>query len=424
MFIVTGSTGLLGALVAGRLLRAGSTVLTIDRGDARQGRGARARAAVRSALVGDGCDEGTAESLVQSEQLLPVETDWGAWRPLEEALTKTLAGRTVEGVIHCAAAMGYSRSTIYSAYRQNVSMTLELYGYARRITEAQRRSGASACRFHYVSTAYSGGFARDAGHVFDETLHERVDEFPSVYHLTKNAAEKDLFIASRADDALPVTVHRPCGIIGHSRTGWLGNHSIGVCHGIQLFAVARHLGIDAFTVDLSPDNGMAMIPVDFVAGWILDIAGAEGRDRSRHFDIVHLTSARNVPTRQTMEALARGFDVECRLGRPEGLADKAFNDLAQLGRLYTNHSWRFERARLHDLLGVEPGREYFDLGDTLARSSVWWRTHRYPGFVASLRFRERMKLRLIAMLDAMVPRRRRLQGALGARRSMHPGDVA
>lgn len=409
MYLVTGSTGLLGALVAARLLRAGESVLTIDRGDGRSAQPTRAAQALRSALEGDGCGELESDELLRSGRHLALETDWGAWRPLEEQLAGALAGRAVEGVVHCAASMSYSRSTIYAAYRQNVSMTLRLYAFLNGLTREQRSSGASECRFHHVSTAYSGGFARDAEHVFEESLHEVCDDFPSVYHLTKNVAEKELFLASSAADALPVTVHRPCGIIGHSESGWLGNHALGVCHGLQLFAVARHLGLESFTVDLEPENGMAMIPVDYVAGWLLELARGAGRVGSRRFDLVHLTAAHNVPTRATMEALSRGFESQCRFGRPEGLTDKLFDELAQVGKLYTNNSWRFARTRLHELLGVEPGREYFDLPQTLARSSAWWQAHRYAEFVGTLRYRERAKLRMVTMLDALL--RRRVQHA-------------
>ncbi len=92
MFILTGSTGLLGALVAGRLLRAGSTVLTIDRKDARQEQGARARAAIRSALVGDGCDECTAVGRLPpgSEVMLR----FGGVRALALGFYDLLAART------------------------------------------------------------------------------------------------------------------------------------------------------------------------------------------------------------------------------------------------------------------------------------------------------------------------------------------
>ncbi len=120
----------------------------------------------------------------------------------------------LDAIVHCAAqvdlAAGYDQLAPI-----NTDATRHLIGLAKRRARLTGRPPA----FHYVSTLGTFLNARHAGlaEVDETTEVSEATSGPLGYPRSKAAAEIALWQANA--EGLPVTVHRPGAITGHSRTG-------------------------------------------------------------------------------------------------------------------------------------------------------------------------------------------------------------
>ena len=364
--VVSGATGLVGSSMVAEALTRGMRCVALTRSlDA----DAAVRRAVRGALVGHGVASAEATALAASGQLVPLTVDWADIPGLWARIVEQLGPAELSAVFHCAADLSYGRKNLPDAYRQNVLCSTALY----RACHSDRAVLAPAFRFHYVSTAYSIGMTDE---VVRETLHHGIEELPTVYHLTKNAAEKNLYLSAQAPGALPLTILRPAGITGHSRTGWYGDHAAGMAQVCALMATMEGLGLSDVTLDVRMDTSLSLIPVDVVVDWSFLVHEQSTPDAAPQADIVHLAPVDWQQTQSVMDATGRAFGTTLRSGTPATDVEQQLDKAAGMAKLYWNHTWRFERRRLHELAGVPLDRDPFDACDAMARSGDWWRANR------------------------------------------------
>ncbi|MGR3934131.1 non-ribosomal peptide synthetase [Streptomyces sp. BRA346] len=151
---------------------------------------------------------------------------------------------------------------------------------------------------HYVSTTavLSGSGAGGVRHVDESTPLSHPELISMGYAETKWVAERMLGHAAEA--GLPVTIHRPYEITGHSRTGaW--NTSTAIC---AVFDAIAHMG-SAPAVPLPLD----LVPVDTVTDAIVGIA-----TRLPHLGgVVHLTNPRPARLGDMVDRMrAAGYAIE------------------------------------------------------------------------------------------------------------------
>jgi len=227
--------------------------------------------------------------------------------------------------IYHLAAVFYLSVPKETAWRINVDGTRNVLELARDCEHLQR--------FNYFSTCHVSG---DRLGVIAEDELDCGQAFRNVYEETKFHAEQRI---QRAAASLPVTIFRPCSVVGDSRTGE-----------IDRFEGPYYLGILLVTSPLVmplplPGNGVAplnVVPVDYVvkAVWALS---HDPRAVGRTFHLVdpNPMSARRVYERiaeQSNKKLprfnlsARAADVMLRLPVLEKLARP---QRAALG--YVNH---------------------------------------------------------------------------------------
>jgi nucleoside-diphosphate-sugar epimerase len=363
--VVSGATGLVGSLMVAELLLRGTRCLALTR----SAQAAEAvQAAVYSALRGHGASRQEAERLVASSALVPLTVDWSDIDGLWTRVLANLDGVPLSAVFHCAADLSYGRKNLPDSYRQNVLCSTALYQAAHR----ERVALESTFRFHYVSTAYSIGMTEA---LVTEQLHHGTEELPTVYHLTKNAAEKNLFLSAQGPEALPLTILRPSGIVGHSESGWYGSHAAGMAQVCELMATMEKVGLTDVTLNVRMDTSLSLVPVDYVVRWALQVHEASVHEAPQ-VDIVHLAPVQWQTSQEVMDATGRAFSAHLRGGLPREPFDRKLDEAAGMAKLYWNHTWRFERRRLGELVGVDPAVDPFDIFDVMAKTGAWWREHR------------------------------------------------
>lgn len=370
--VVSGASGLVGSLMVAEALTRGVRCLALTRSPAAR---ETLEAAIHSALLGHGVAEVEADRLVGSPLLVPMTVDWSDIQGLWTRVVANLDGDRISAVFHCAADLSYGRKNLPDSYRQNVLRSTELYEVCHRDREALDAS----FRFHFVSTAYSVGLT---GRVVGESLHHGTEELPTVYHLTKNAAEKNLVLSAQGADRLPLTVLRPSGIAGHSRTGWYGSHAAGMAQVCELMATMERMGLSDVTLDVRMDTSLSLIPVDVVVDWAFLVHEHSTPETAPQADIVHLAPVEWQASQAIMDATGAPFGARLSGGAPRTALEQQLDRAAGMAKLYWNHTWRFERRRLHALAGVPLDRDPFDAFDAMARTATWWRAHRVPARTA------------------------------------------
>jgi len=362
--VVSGATGLVGSLMVAEALSRGTLCVALTRSAEPDG---AVRRAVRSALVGHGHSADAADALLDAGRLVSLTVDWADIPGLWSRVLEALGGNALDAVFHCAADLSYGRKNLPDSYRQNVLCSTELYLACHR----ERGRVSPSFRFHYVSTAYSIGMSDE---VVRETLHHGTEELPTVYHLTKNAAEKNLFLCAQEPGRLPLTILRPSGIAGHSQTGWYGDHAAGMAQVCQLMGTMEAMGLSDVTLDVRMDTSLSLIPVDVVVDWsFLVHERSEGAPRA---DIVHLAPVEWQQTQAVMDATGSAFGARIQSGTPTTALEQKLDGAAGMAKLYWNNTWRFERRRLHELAGVPLDADPFDAFEAMARSGAWWRANR------------------------------------------------
>ncbi|MDC7335775.1 amino acid adenylation domain-containing protein [Streptomyces lydicus] len=257
--LLTGATGFVGAFLLERLLRdTDATVHCPVRATDRAG----AMRRIHEAMARYGL------RLTEPGRVRPVPAELA--RPglgMPRATFDRLA-RTVDLILHNAAHVNF----LYP-YRQlreaNVEAVRTLIGLA----------GPRRVPLHYVSTTavLAGSGVGGVRHVDESTPLSHPELLSMGYPETKWVAER--MLGHAADAGLPVTVHRPYEITGHSRTGaW--NTSSAIC---AVFDAIVRMGV-APAVPLPLD----LVPVDAVTDAIVGIA-----THLPHLGgVVHLTNPR------------------------------------------------------------------------------------------------------------------------------------
>ncbi len=204
--LLTGATGSLGGYLCAELLSTTpASVHCLVRAAGRDA--ARARVTARLHAVED-------PPLVGDRRLTAGPADLEhpllGLRPKEyDALAES-----VTTIVHCAASVDLAAGYEHLA-PANLGATQNLIAFARRREQLVGRPPA----FHYVSTlGVLLGARRTGSTVVDESTEVSEETSgPLGYPRSKAAAEVALWRA--AEDGLPVTMHRPAAVTGHSRTG-------------------------------------------------------------------------------------------------------------------------------------------------------------------------------------------------------------
>ncbi|HLL02829.1 MAG TPA: SDR family oxidoreductase [Myxococcaceae bacterium] len=188
----------------------------------------------------------------------------------------------VTDIFHLAAIshLGAPKET---AWRVNVDGTRNMLELARDCDKLRR--------FNYFSSCYVSG---DRVGVIAEDELDRGQSFRNPYEETKFQAEK---IVQRASASMPVTIFRPCSVVGDSRTGE-----------IDRFEGPYYLGILLVTSPLVvplplPGNGVAplnVVPVDYVVSAVWHLS-RDARGESRTF---HLVDPNPMSARRVYELIA------------------------------------------------------------------------------------------------------------------------
>jgi thioester reductase-like protein len=246
-FLLTGSTGALGAEVLGRLARAQPNarlhVLLRAQSDS--------EFTIRSAAL-----LGSVGDAVRS-RIVPVAGDVTSPRLGLGAQYDELAGELDE-IYHLAACTRFDVSAEVAA-EHNIRGTHRVLALAR----AARHAGRSG-RVHYVSTAYVSG--RRTGTVTESDL-DCGQEFFNAYEWSKFRAECDVRAAGRT---LPVTIYRPSVVVGNSQTGWAARF-------LGVYQVLRWIDRGQLkTLPCRADFELDLVPADYVAEAIVRLAGHAG----------------------------------------------------------------------------------------------------------------------------------------------------
>jgi thioester reductase-like protein len=249
-FFITGGTGLVGAQLLPRLLRAfpDSTLTLLVRGED------DAEAQARIAAIGMrlAAEERLSPSRIRGVRGDVMEEDFGLAAPrLEQLLRETTY------IIHGAATIRFDHP-LEEARAINC-------GGTRRALDLARRSADRGIlrRFVYIGTSSVSG--QRAGRITEDEL-EMGQSFFNTYEQSKCESERLV----RDDFArIPAVVFRPSIIIGDSRTG--RTSSFNVIY-IPLRLVQR--GLLSF-VPGSPATKMDLVPVDWVDDVMVHIMGKE-----------------------------------------------------------------------------------------------------------------------------------------------------
>ncbi|MBX2813349.1 MAG: SDR family oxidoreductase [Myxococcales bacterium] len=164
----------------------------------------------------------------------------------------------------------------------NVHGTANVLAFARAMPNLRR--------FVHFSSAYVSG--RRTGVIMEDEL-EPVHSFRNPYEATKYQSE---VLVRRAADRLPVTIIRPSGVVGDSRTGE-----------IDRFDSVYHMGMllvaSPVTPPLTGEGGapLNLVPVDYV----VDAVHAIVSNDDSIGKTFHVVDPNPLPVRRVYEAIAR-----------------------------------------------------------------------------------------------------------------------
>lgn len=187
----------------------------------------------------------------------------------------------VTHVIHSAATTRFDLP-LPEAHAVNVEGTRRVLGLARRAARARLE------RMMYVSTSYVSG---DRSGVLREEELEAGQRFVNSYERTKYDAERDVRVAM---GEVPVSVVRPCAVIGDSGTGRTSTFNV-IYYPLKLLSRGLLRALPG-----SPSTPIDLVPVDYVAdamNHILLRRDAVGKT-------YHLTAGDRVETIGTIARLA------------------------------------------------------------------------------------------------------------------------
>jgi long-chain acyl-CoA synthetase len=191
---------------------------------------------------------------------------------IEPARRHELAAE-VSDVIHSAASVSFSLP-LEESRQINVAGT----GRVLEFAELCRQLGGLR-RFAYVSTAYVSG---DHAGRFREDEFDVGQNFRNSYERSKFEAE--LLVREHAD-RLPVQVFRPSIIVGEQSSGWTASFNV-------LYPPLKGLEAGAYPLlPADPETPVDVVPVDYVADGIFELAERAGRS-----EVLHLVAGERATT--------------------------------------------------------------------------------------------------------------------------------
>jgi NAD(P)-dependent dehydrogenase (short-subunit alcohol dehydrogenase family)/thioester reductase-like protein len=149
---------------------------------------------------------------------------------------------------------------------------------------------------HVSSVAVAGSYEG----VFTEQMFDEGQALPSPYHRTKFESEKLV----RELSAVPWRIYRPAVVIGDSRTGKIDKID-GPYYFFKAIRRARNF-LPSWLPLIGPEIGETnIVPVDFVADAIVEIAHKPGLDGSAF----HLASPRMISSAEALNDFAKAADA-------------------------------------------------------------------------------------------------------------------
>ncbi|MBB5867085.1 amino acid adenylation domain-containing protein/thioester reductase-like protein [Allocatelliglobosispora scoriae] len=277
--LLTGATGFLGAFLLRELLdRTGSAVHCLVRAESAAAGSARLRATL------DGYGLWRAED---AHRVIAVPGDLAApGLGLTAAAFAELAD-LVDAVVHNGARVNHLDP--YDRLRAaNVTGTREVL----------RLAAVHATPVHFVSSVSVAVAVGENPDIVDESTRVPADRVvPSGYVATKWVGEELVRAAGAA--GLPVTIHRPGRVAGHSATGAWGSDD-SFWHYAR--AIARLGAVAADGLDV----GVDLVPVDHVAGALVELA----MDPASAGGVFHLVGDDPVPISVVVDGLrAAGYPI-------------------------------------------------------------------------------------------------------------------
>lgn len=248
--------------------------------------------------------------------------------------------RNCTAVLHNAASLSFQvNEKSGEPYRSNVDGTRNVLELCRK-TEIRQ--------FHHVSTAYVCGLR--TGDVLESEL-DVGQQSGNDYEKSKIQAETMVGEANFLDSR---TIYRPAIIIGDSTTGYTTTFhgfytplKIGQALIDQMHLSEVHAEPLMAALGLSGQERKSLVPVDWVSHAITYLCGA----RQHHGAVYHLTPERAVPVSvicAVAEQVLREYaqDAERMPGEPADLAqlEKAFIDQMEVYRAYWRDDPRFDHT--------------------------------------------------------------------------------
>lgn len=348
--LITGITGTLGSVLAGRILGSGHRVKAVVRGQS------RAIALARTKQIPD-----IAGTTYNHENLEVIRGDI-----CEENLgisIKDLSG--VSLIIHCAALLDF---TDYSAERNH---QVNVVGTANVLRLADYLK-VPVC---HVSTAYIAG--KRQGIVREDELNVG-QEFHNSYEASKCQAEQQVKSWSRTT-GLPVMVFRPSILAGDSQTGRIVNFD-GLYNLLRFFDnVAELIRNEEFRAAANPKATKNLIPVDIAADMIWRIT------QNQRPGVYHITNPEPISLARLRDIFVELFDIplakfveeEDFIRKKKSRYELMYQKASSLYSPYFRHEPVFDRTNTEEELGRSESAvpamdlEYFQRLLAYARDVNW-----------------------------------------------------
>jgi len=268
-YLVTGATGFIGSNLVQRLLARGESVHAIVREGSRE----------RFEATAQHWPGGEKLKLVSGDLLEPMMGVSDEW--IAEHRGK------IDHAFHLAAIYDMTASEARNE-ELNTGGTAHLL---ELVAELQ-----PGTLHHVSSVAVAGSYEG----VFTEQMFDEGQMLPSPYHRTKFESEKLV----RDLSAVPWRIYRPAVVIGDSRTGKIDKVD-GPYYFFKAIRRARNF-LPSWLPLIGPEIGETnMVPVDFVADAIVEIAHKPGLDG----DAFHLASPQMMSSAEALNDFAKAADA-------------------------------------------------------------------------------------------------------------------
>jgi len=272
--LMTGITGSLGSVLAGRILRSGHSI----------------RAVVR--------EQNRVKAIARTKQILDIVGTSYNDQNLEVILgdvcqenlgisNKYLS--SVSFIIHCAALLDFTDNSATRNHQVNVVGTANVLRMAESLH-------VPVC---HISTAYIAG--KRKGTVREDEL-DKDQEYHNSYEASKCRAEQNVQSWSQRT-GLPVTIFRPSILVGDSRTGRIVNFD-GLYNLMRFFDnVAELIHNEEFRALANPEATKNLIPVDIAADMIWRIT------QNRQSGVYHITNPEPISLACLRDIFVKLFDI-------------------------------------------------------------------------------------------------------------------